>query len=108
MSHFGVSHFTGISLGLSQTGVCEEGSHITGVTTDLLTVSFASGGLEGALDLLYEAHGQRGPTVGPLGCHLRKGQWEEGEDEGALMFVLTLSYTHYTFGGGGGGSKGQS
>lgn len=52
------------------------------------------GGLEGALALPYVAHGQRGPTVVPPGCHLRKGQQEEGEDGGALKFVVTLLYTH--------------
>jgi len=68
-----------------------KGVTLLGVKIELLTVSFRSGGLEGALDLLYEAHGQRGQAMVPPGCHLRKGQWEGGEDEGALVFVVTLS-----------------
>lgn len=47
--------------------------------------------LEGALGLLYVVHRTRGPGVMP---HLKEGQWEEGEDEGALTSVVKLSYKH--------------
>lgn len=50
---------------------------------------------------MFVAHEQRAPSLVPPGCHLRKGQWEEGQDKGALVSVVTLLYTHYMFVGGG-------
>lgn len=48
----------------------------------------------GALDLLYVAHRRRGPKVMPPGCHLWKGQWDEGEDKGGPLHLLWHNRTH--------------
>lgn len=81
-------------LGKVKQGFVGKGVTLFGVKIELLTVSFRSGGSEGGSGPTVCSSRKRGPTVVPPCCHLRKGQWEEGEDEGALTSVVTLSYTH--------------
>lgn len=91
MSHVGVSKNC---LSKVKEGFVRKGVILLGVKIELLTMSLRSGGSEGGSGPTECSSRKRGPTVLPPGCHLRKGQWEEGEDEGALTSVVTLSYTH--------------
>jgi len=81
--------------GQSQKGSVMMGVTLLGVKTDLLTVSFGSGGSGRSSGPSVCSSRAKGTRSGdPRLPSLKEGLWDGGENEGALTFVGKLSQTH--------------